>query len=557
MSKIGIMKQRWALSFGNMIFLISFALLLLVLVWRFRIVESRFFDVDELHHMHNASMIAQGQLPYRDFGYFYSPVFAFTFVPLFWLMKESAGVLFLGRGLVFFMTLASGFLGYLIGSLLSGRKGGLITALLIFSLPVILDKTIEIRPDNLAILFWLLATYWFFRFEKDKNRLSIFLSGLFLGVSGAVLLKAGFAYPGFLVALLFLWFRKKIGFDRLAIFHFGGLLPFGIMFLFFGVRGILGQAVYQIFRMPIEANWSYGREYFVPLFVFKPNDAFYGTGDYGLTWMVSNLVLAFGLVWLLVRRNIFFITSVVFFCFSLLFFYKVTLLQYYLFLFYALIIGAGWGLSRFCDCLDSISKKLSGLFFIFIFALIIFSFQKTAYIHFGWLNGWQIERVNEITAVSRPGDHVFDMTGYHIFRPSGYYICCDFFSDFRKNLSCPIPEFQDYMRANQTRFVLMNDRLTRLGPKDRDFLKENYFPTEISDIYVVGQKIAAGRNQSTGFSILADGWYRLLGEGAANAMIDGYPGGEVFLKAGEHSLFSPAKSEFTLIYDYDRMRTVR
>ncbi len=543
-----LIKIKKYFSLNSFILALTIGATVLLLFWHFQVGLVRYFDEDEFTHMFASSMIAIGQTPSRDFAYFYSPFYAALLSPLFVLLKDNAQVVFLARSLQFFIFCFSVFVVGWIVKETSGKRAGALAAFLIAFLPVALDKTLEVRPDLLAIVFWLLA---FFLLQKKR----LFWAGLVFGFSLVVIFKTAFAYPGLVI---FLWWAnrnslKKLG-ENLLYFHLGIILPLlGLFFSLFLV-GNFYQAVYEIIISRPELAAVYARKYFVPFFLFRPTDVFYGLGGRSLPWFLSNLILAVGLLGLFKsKQRLFLVISFAFFAFSIWSVFLITLVQYYLPLFYLSVIGAAELLNSLSGWLAKKSKPLYIICWVLFLGIFSFGFWQSVKAHLNWNNSAMVKSIATDLAISSPGDHFFDYMGTHLFRPSGYYICCAIYPDWIDNLSQPMPRLPDDFRQNQTKFLILNKRSGYLFTDDFDavFLRENYFPTAIADIWTAGKKIAFDNNRPVAFEIIVAGNYT-ISEGKNTVLIDGKKvATKIFLTQGWHQAQSFGAKNLILAFDYE------
>ncbi|KKW10811.1 MAG: seg [Microgenomates group bacterium GW2011_GWC1_49_7] len=74
------------------IFFFLSALLIFLLVWRWRVSATRFFDVDEFSYLHWTAQVARGELPYVDFFSYFTPGFMWAFTPIFWIYGQTTQV---------------------------------------------------------------------------------------------------------------------------------------------------------------------------------------------------------------------------------------------------------------------------------------------------------------------------------------------------------------------------------------------------------------------------------------------------------------------------------
>ena len=125
------------------------------------ILPIRWFDPDEFEHAHAAWYTFKGLIPYRDFFEHHTPWYYYTLRPLFgWFQVDSSfesarHFLIFGRGLSVLLAILSVLAVVEIGRLLENRKVGLLAGLLLVGQPVFFEKGIEIRPDVLALPFFL------------------------------------------------------------------------------------------------------------------------------------------------------------------------------------------------------------------------------------------------------------------------------------------------------------------------------------------------------------------------------------------------------------------
>jgi 4-amino-4-deoxy-L-arabinose transferase-like glycosyltransferase len=195
----------------------SFYFLLLATVGfflaRIPVLPLREFDPDEFEHTHAAWCVFKGMIPYKDFFEHHTPFYYYVLSPFFhWfdvdLSFESARhFLLFGRGLSLLLTMLSVFIVYRIGRLWQSRRVGIVAALFIVGQPVFFQKTVEIRPDVLALPFFLGGLWFLLRglgrsAESPARGLRYFLGGgLALGAAIMCTQKMLFVLPGMCLGL--------------------------------------------------------------------------------------------------------------------------------------------------------------------------------------------------------------------------------------------------------------------------------------------------------------------------------------------------------------------
>ena len=177
-------------------------------------VAVRFFDPDEFEHAHAAWSVSRGLLPYRDFFEHHTPWYYFLLAPFFrWFSVDQSldsAIHFLefGRVLSLVMTALSAAMIFFIGRVGGDRRGGLLAALLFVGLPVVIQKSLEIRPDVPALSFFMGGRWCVVRALDDgramMTRLPRFLAGgACMGAAIMCTQKMLFVLPGAAAALVF------------------------------------------------------------------------------------------------------------------------------------------------------------------------------------------------------------------------------------------------------------------------------------------------------------------------------------------------------------------
>jgi len=549
------MKIKKYLTFNNLILALGLAATVFILFWRFKVEMIRSFDEDEFVHMVRASFLTLGKIPYRDFGYFYSPVWISFLFPAFFFFKENIAAIFMARATNFLVFLALVFVTWLVGKEISGRRSGILAAFLVAFLPLAFAKTIEIRPDCLALVFFFLAFLFFLKMEKHsfKNEKLVFLAGACFGFSTVILLKTLFGYFGFLVYIFLSAkiFSKKF-FRHLFLFHLGMTLPWLFLALVFLVLGILKEGFNSIIITPFLITKDYSWKYFSPFFPFRQNDLFYGIGGKSLPWFLNHFVLVLGIFGFLFSfpGRIFLVISFIAFVLPIFFLYKITNVQYYLPFLFILCLSSAQTLGRVMQEISRRSKPVFLFYWVAFFALCSCAFYQMAKIHYQWNNWRQIEEVQTIWTVSNPGDYFYDQAGRHLFRPSGFYFCCDFLDVFRESILLKYPSLIGDLKKTETKFLFKNPRLGRLSSADNRFLAENYFPSEVENIWVVGIKINLKKEKRVLFELFASGFYQLKNN-VSLVFLDHQKvdQGSIYLQKGIHEAASPIDQELFLAYD--------
>jgi len=237
---------------------------------RIPLLAHRRFDPDEFQHAHDAWLVWKGMLPYRDFFEHHTPWYYYALRPFFrWFAVdvsfESARHFFVfGRGLSLLLTVVAVGLVILLGRLWQDRRVGLLAGFLTVSQPVICHKTLEMRPDVLALPLFLSALWLLLRGLKAGTEAAnrpprYFLAGgLALGAAIMCTQKMLFVLPGLLVGLG-IWalldgdLRRRV--PAVGIFLAGMVLPGLGTWAAFALQGSGSQFIANNFLL--NAGWRH------------------------------------------------------------------------------------------------------------------------------------------------------------------------------------------------------------------------------------------------------------------------------------------------------------
>jgi hypothetical protein len=256
------------------------AAIVALLVARIPVILTRHFDNDEFEHAHAAWSVFKGLLPYRDFFEHHTPWYYFTLAPFFrWFpVAESFDAarrfLIFARLVSFALTTLSVVLVFLVGRMGTSRRVGLLAALFFVGQPVLLHKTLEIRPDVPALSFFV-GALWFLGHaltadQRSPNRRLLWFLGGGLGLGATIMCtqKMLFVLPGAFLGLA-LWVlagaRRR---DRhvlaaraaaALVVLLGVALPTLVTWMGFALRGGGHQFVYDNFLLNARWRWRTGR----------------------------------------------------------------------------------------------------------------------------------------------------------------------------------------------------------------------------------------------------------------------------------------------------------
>ena len=260
----------------------SLATIAALLLARIPIIFVRAFDNDEFEHSHAAWSVFKGLLPYRDFFEHHTPWYYLVLSPFFhWFAVDRSfdsarHFPIFGRIVSLALTALSVVLVFLVGGRGASRRVGLQAAWLFVGQPVMIHKTLEIRPDVPALTFFI-GALWFLRHgllarEAPRSRSLLWFlgGGLCLGAAIMCTQKMLFVLPGAFVGLG-LWIRSG-GRRALAprvsavlVVLLGVAIPGVVTWIGFALRGSGAQFIYNNFVINARWGWHSGRHLSVVL----------------------------------------------------------------------------------------------------------------------------------------------------------------------------------------------------------------------------------------------------------------------------------------------------
>jgi hypothetical protein len=467
----------------------SFLLIAIIgfLVARLPLLPRRAFDPDELEHAHAAWCLFRGMRPYADFFEHHTPWYYDLLRPFFgWFTVDTSfdsaiHFLVVGRVLSFAMTILSLVLVTRLGTRWRDRQTGLLAALLLVAQPVFLQKSLEMRPDMLALPFFLAGLAALLRGlgegEPAGRRLAWFaVGGLALGGAIMCTQKMLFALPG-LMAGLGVWLLRGERRGRLlavaaiAVFLAGVAVPGLLTWASFAARGAGGAFIANNFLL--NASWKH-----------TP------TGQLNRVFVGSAPVLALAAlgVGLVVRRSIaerrLDPRGLLLACTGLGLFAGVLVIpvaqrQYYLMPVPLACLLAAEGLLAVVTAIVARARgwARAGLLAGAAIGLSIVPLRalRAEYRARGEV---QRARLRQVFETTRPTDLVMDgWEGMGVFRPHAFYYYF-IHDELLRMLSRPrVDAFLDDLEAGRVRpprLIALDSHLEALGPRFLAFVNRNY-----------------------------------------------------------------------------------
>jgi len=475
--------------------LLLLGLLLYLLFWRYQVSAIRFLDADEFSYMHWTAQVARGQIMYRDFFSYFTPLFMWVFAPIFWMYGVSAQVFAAGRvfSFVIFLVMLGG-LGVLWG-MTRGWKWALLPAVILAFLPMPYDKFLEIRPDNLAVLLAILGVIGEIRGLQTKKNIWWAVSGLFYALSLMTLAKTvPIVVAGVGIAILSAFYSKSF---RSFTLLMAGLV--GPWILFFGVAAISGQLSvtwYSLTKLAVEIYANIKNYPMEPNLFFYPNASFYGGTGHAITtalivnhavWILGILVGVYRLVSPFRRAGREWLSELLVsgtFIASILVFSKFFPLKHSQYLIPIAIFIAYYaadGLALFFDWLEKAGGTASLLIILLGFGYILV--VVTQEIHTPKLavtSTTQLTELTKLISTVPQGSRVVDLEGRMVFWTEGYPVCCLAFDTFLSSVSRPPAPLAQYLATNPADYIWDGDsgRMATLTAENMAYIRDNFAPVD-------------------------------------------------------------------------------
>ena len=475
--------------------LIAFCLLSILLYWHFQLGLTRYFDVDEFAHLSWAFQMVSGRRPYVDFLFFFPPGFHLFLMPIF---AFGAGIapIFAARLIQFVIFVL--LVGVTIALFWLMRRSwiAILAGVFLAFLPMPFDKFLEIRPDTLAVLFamggmvcQILALKGLTPpcrragFSGQKVKPYLFIAGICYGVSLLILPKT-LPQVGVAVgveALRALRFRES--FKGLGNLLTGMFIPISMFVLWTLTLGNIGQVIYSLTKLPVEANKISQTFIMMPDLFFYPNVTFYGAAGWNTGILVNHaiwLVAIFVGLYRLVapgRSWSEFLIAATFFV-QVIFYVQIVPLKHTQYLIPIAVFIAFYT----ADAVDMLWRKTQpGIFFLLFFLASIWFMQVFISVNspkLTWTNADTIKQLTILYKTIPTSEYILDLTGETLYYKHPYVVCCTPFGQSAPYLSRPLPALIGALEKTNTKYIFEGGvkRVTTLEPADQTYIYKNFTP---------------------------------------------------------------------------------
>ncbi len=372
----------------------------------------KFFNNDEIEHVHSAWYLLQGYIPFKDFFQHHNPLLWYLLLPLLSLFGDSTLSIIAERFLMGGVLFGTAFLTYLTtAAITKSRETGLVSVVLLFSTVLFMEKGIEIRPDGPQVLCGMASVYFLIRSFQDSSHRSMLFSGLFAALSFLFLQKTIFLLASYGMVMAYGLYKKEISLKNMAFFFCGFLPP---LLLFAGYLQLTGS-----FHDYLLTNWQLNRHHLgshqVSSTPLRP--MLYSIKQSIFFWLLSGVAVVFVFLHKNTPREMRIATFLAIFQLLSLQAYSVTFKHYYLFVIPLLCIPASYCLAHaFGACAIRETKRVALILLLLLWAV------PFMLIHKGHSNRLQLGKINYVLSLTRDKDLVYDGANtFNLFRGDVHY----------------------------------------------------------------------------------------------------------------------------------------
>jgi hypothetical protein len=372
----------------------------------------KFFNNDEIEHLHSSWYLLHGHVPYRDFFQHHNPLLWYLLLPFLAFFGDSLASITAARFCMGGLLLGTACLTYLCAATSAkSRETGLVAVTLLFSTVLFMEKGIEIRPDVPQVLFGMASVYFLIRFFRSSSNRDLLLSGLFAAVSFLFLQKTLFLFASYGIVMAYGVYRKELSLRNVAFFVGGALAPLLLFALHLHLTGS--------FHDYLLTNWEMNRHHLgsrqVSATPLRP--MLYSFKQSIFFWILSGVATVFVFVHKNTPREMKMATFLGIFQLLSLQAYSVTFKHYYLFVIPLFCIPASYCLSYAFESWKVRETKRLALILLLLFWAVPFML-----IHKSHSNRLQREKINYVLGLTRDTDLVYDGANtFNLFRGDVHY----------------------------------------------------------------------------------------------------------------------------------------
>jgi hypothetical protein len=556
---ISIQKKN---NYQKVIFYLAIGLILVSLSVRLISLNYRFFNEDEIEHLHVGFMIKAGLTPYTDFFEHHLPMFHYCLSCIFPLFENILTFLFFVRWLMLIFVICIFYLTFLIATDIFSKETGWLALMFLSCHVMFFEKSVEIRPDVPQTFLWLLSLFFFLK-ALDNGKISYTsISGLLIGTAFIFTQKTIYVLAPVCTAQV-LWiaidFIKKRSLDKIksfTIYLSSFSIPLLCMFVYFIFKGAFKEFFdWNFVQASLWGRETYPWDYMTA--TMRQNSPFW---ILGLGFMLYCLTKKHSLEKIFPKIMVLSL-SIIFLLIAMLWTsgpYR----QTYMPILPLVAIFAGETFNKALKFKTENNTENLFILLFFIFLILAFSIPPIVEIadQNSTSNQEQIARINFVNKITKPTDVVFDGWGYGIKRlPAFYYHMLTVGVVNMMGEDKRTKGIIEGIKKSNTKVMLYDYRIKDYLPEStQNFLKANFVPTGFLDIWIAGKSFSREDIQflDGNFNLITSALYKVIIEGKNYvAFLDGRkikPHESAFINQGLHNIRIDGFYDRVLIrYDYE------
>jgi 4-amino-4-deoxy-L-arabinose transferase-like glycosyltransferase len=430
----------------------------------------RFFDQDELEHFHGAWNISQGQLIYVDFFEHHPPAIHYLLQLPIWITGDTFATVYGARVVMLLFVGAVVWLTYLVARRVGGPLVAAASVLMLNTMVLFLEKTLEIRPDVPMTFCWV-ASLWLVMRGFNEKTVHFVSAGAMLALGMLFSPKIVFGYFGMLLTLCLLVFvRVRPGINRrcLLAFHLGLLIPGLPFLLWLLLAGNLVEFWQTNVLFNAQMNSLFSISMLKPLSLdsFRQNFLFWIAGAFGIATLVrlpprlfrEKSILLISLVFLLARLLV----------------SPVPDRQSYLLFIPVVSVTGGLFLVSISRTVIRWRRGIGGALAVILLVTALLPLREIP-TQFSKKNDQQLQVIRYVLEITRPEESVFDAwTQLYLFRRNAsYYHFLNL--DILRTLDLEeLERLPEELVRNNCKVVLVDIYFQLLPAGVRQFIRQNY-----------------------------------------------------------------------------------
>jgi hypothetical protein len=557
------------------------ALILLALAIRVPLLFNAGLAEDETEHLHAAWAVAHGQVPYRDFWQPHTPLFYYLMAPVFALLGEDLRIVYVARGLMLLCLLLTLLQLYRIAKRCFDGLTGLLAILLLSYLWLWWTASYDIRPDIPQTLLILVSLSYFMRAWEGRRRGEFLAAGALMGIAWWLLLKTLFPLAG-LIGLFGVsaGLRRSAAATResltnVALFLTGFAIPMAL-----GAILLWGAGAWPAFVRWVLIGSFRSPERFSALSKMDAgvHSAFFALALVGAGLTVARMLRARAVDEVRLAPLLAGTVTAAVYLFLMPAPYSQSALPFLpLAAMYAAdvvrrILARALAPGTPGEPVVPLGASRRRLAWAALAALLLAGacvpplrtlLRTMPPLHDQWADGRAL--IRHVLAITSPGDSIFDVYRYYLFRPHAtyYYRLADVILMWLQSGYIPESKIINDLVRTHCKVVIFSRPLRRLPPNLFAYLRSHYVPTRIQDrrqsVLVAGTVIHRGdlTGNRTTLSLVASAEYaiRVTG-GIPNVSIDGKAyQASLFLAQGSHEIVVEGTFESLTIF-YSRVLAI-